>query len=194
MAIFRRAIPLLASSIILSHPLNFLLTILSRLLKLLGMSESSDYRKAYEAAKRELIDLLSQQQWIEKRLVKVRQSINTLAAMCEDEGIDFDPSDEADALLEHSTLTEEIRSILQAHYPGWFRPAMVKRELERLGHDLSEYTNPQATTHMILKRLAESKDVEEDVDESGKKTYRKRPAEWMRRIRLDKPLEHPKKK
>ena len=182
--------PSLRRRFALSHPLNFILTNLSHLLKLCRMEESSDYRKAYETAKQELIDLLSQKDRIEKRLVIVRQSLSTLATLCDEEDVKIEPSKEAEELLEHSTLTEEIRSVLQAHYPGWLRPAMVKRQLEHLGHDLAQYTNPQATIHMVLKRLAESEDVEEDIDpEDGKKTYRKRPAAWMRRIQLQKPLD-----
>jgi len=184
------AIPFLASAIALSHPLKFILTPLSRLLNLAFMTESSDYRKAYEAAKQELIDLLSQQERVEKRLVVVRQSIQTLAELCEGEGIDVDPSDEADALIDKSSLAEEIRTILQSQYPGWLRPSMVKQHLGRLGHDLSEYKNPQATIHMVLKRLVESGDVQETTTpDDGKKIYRKPPLVWTRSMQAHAKLE-----
>src|SRR5439155_9971856 len=149
---------------------------------MVDMAESSsDYRKAYETVKRELADLLSQQEYIEKRLVVVRQSIRTLQSLCESEGVAIRPSPEAITLLEEYLLADEIRNVLKARYPCALRPHEIKGELERLGHDLSSYQNPQATIHMVLKRMTESesrKEVEEQTsEESGKKAYR-----WIRRF------------
>jgi len=142
------------------------------------MGKSSNYRKAYEEAKQELSDLLSERGQIEKRLIVVRMSIQTLAALCEGQGIEVDASDEAEALLAHSTLAEEIRAVLQAHYPTYLRPHWVKAELQRLGHDLSNYRNPQASIQMVLKRMVDSGDVEEQTNED-KKEYRKSPPVWV---------------
>lgn len=137
------------------------------------MAESSDYRKAYEAAQRELNDLLSDQQKLERRIVTVRQSLQTLATLCEEEGIEVKPSSDAEYLLEKSTLADEIRSILIAEYPGWQRPNVVKEKLERLGHDLTKYSNPQATIHMILKRMVEAGEAQEtEWPPDKKKIYR----------------------
>lgn len=166
-----RAIPRLASAIALSHMLKLSLTILSRLLIVLGMDSSPDYRKAYRAAKEELAHLLSEQQRIEKRLVVVRQSLQTLAALCESEGIKVSPSEQAGILLENISLAEEIRNILEPRALQWFRPAEVKDELQRLGHDLGKYKNPQATIQMVLKRMAKAGEVEEG-SKDGKKAYR----------------------
>jgi hypothetical protein len=138
------------------------------------MAQSSDYRRAYDAAKKELTDLLSEQERIGKRLVVVRQSLNTLATLCESEGIEVDASDEADALLEGSTLADEIRVVLSAHYNAWLRPGEVKSELLRLGRDLTQYKNPQATIHMVLKRMTESKEIQENTNDQGKTVYMKR--------------------
>lgn len=138
--------------------------------------KSSEYRKAYEAAKQELTDLLAQQQLVEQRVVIVRQSLQTLAALCESEGVEVKPSAEAEGLLASSTLAADIRAILAAHCLRWFRPNGVKAQLERLGHDLSQYKNPQATIHMVLKRMAESGEIEEKTDEEGKAIYMKRSA------------------
>ena len=132
------------------------------------MTQTSDYRRAYDAAKKELAELLAQQEQIGKRLVIVRQTIQTLAVICESEGVDVDPSDEAAGMLESSTLADEIRAVLAAKYGVRLRPHEIKSELERLGCDLSEYKNPQATIHMVLKRMAESKEIEEETDSGGK--------------------------
>jgi hypothetical protein len=66
-----------------------------------------------------------------------------------------------------SRLTDEIRIILQAH-ANWMRPHEVNAELERIGHDLSKYKNPQATIPMVLKRMDEPPDVDETLSADGK--------------------------
>ena len=143
-----------------------------------AMRKSSNYRKAYEEAKKELSHLLSEQGQFEKRLIDVRKAIQALAVLCAGQGIEVDASDEAEALLAHSTLAEEIRAVLQARYPTYLRPHWVKAELQRLGHDLSNYRNPQASIQMVLKRMVDSGDVEERTKED-KKEYRKSPPAWV---------------
>jgi hypothetical protein len=139
------------------------------------MTGSSDYRNAYVAAQRELAELLVQQENLEKRIVTVRQSIQTLATLCESEHVTIEPSREASYLLETSPLADEIRSVLSALYPLWLRPVEIKKHLERLGHDLSKYQNPLATIHMIVRRMTESGEVLETEPPDGKKSYSRPP-------------------
>jgi hypothetical protein len=137
------------------------------------MAQSTDYQKAYESAKQELADLLAKQQELQRRMVLVRQSLQTLAGLCESEAVQFEPSAEAAYLLEQSSLADEIRTVLKAASPASLRPNQVKCSLERLGHNLTEYQNPQATIHMVLKRMAESGEVHvTTIPQDGKKTYR----------------------
>jgi hypothetical protein len=134
---------------------------------------NSDYRKAYECAKQELTDLLAKQQFIEKRIVVVRQSLQTLASLCESEGVKIEPSAEAEYLLDNHSLADEVRKILNSVHPGYLRPHQIKVDLQRLGVDLTRYSNPQAAIQMILKRMVEAGDVQEAVvPKEGKKTYR----------------------
>jgi hypothetical protein len=159
----------------LSHPLKFSIDLFSRLLIItLAMPETSDYQRAYETAKRELTDLMEKQEQLEKRKLALRKTIEVLAALCDSEGIPIEPSAEAGYLL-HSSLADEIRSILKARYPEWLQPLQVKKELEGLGHDLSNRPNPQATIHMVLKRMAESSGEAEEDTVEGKKAYRMSP-------------------
>jgi len=140
------------------------------------MALTSDYRKAYEHARQELADLLQKQLETEQRIVVVRKSLETLAALCEDEGIEIETSVEAAYLLENTNLADEIRHILVGAWPGYLRPNKVKANLEQLGWDLRQYKNPQATIHMVMKRMAESGTVQEGVSpEDGKKLYRAVP-------------------
>jgi hypothetical protein len=137
------------------------------------VNPSTEYQNAYDSAKRELADLLTQRQETERRIVLVRQSLQTLASLCESEGVQIKPSAEASYLLEQSTMADEIRTLLKAAWPERVRPRHVKFALERLGHDLTKYQNPQATIHMVLKRMAESGELEElPIPGEGKKTYR----------------------
>jgi hypothetical protein len=145
------------------------------------MSHPSDYRKAYETAKRELHELLALQQKTEKRIVTVRESLQLFARLCEEDEVDLTLSPEAVYLLEKSKLGDEIRSILIAEYPSWVRPNSIKDRLERLGHDLSKYSNPQASIHMVLKRWVENNEAQEGQwPEDGKKIYRipRTPSDW----------------
>lgn len=144
------------------------------MLIVLGMVRSPDYRKAFNAAKAELSELLARQEQIAKRLVTVRKSIQTLGALCEEQGIEVERS-EAEALLASSTLADEIRTLLRTQYPHWLRPNWIKAEIERLGHDLSNYSNAQASIQMVLKRMKDAREVEEQTSQEGKKEYRMRP-------------------
>jgi hypothetical protein len=134
--------------------------------------KTSDYERAYLKAQKELQDLLETQYMTEKRILLVRKSIETLRDLCESEGIHVEPSEEAESLLEYSTVADEIRNILKAHPAAWLRPHEIKNELVKLGHDLSPYQNPQSTVHMVLKRMVESKEVKEEISaETGKQQY-----------------------
>jgi hypothetical protein len=134
------------------------------------MVPSTDYVRAYEAAKKELSDLIVAHREIEKRIILVRQSLRTLAALCEGAGVEIEPSAEAAGLLRYSSLADEIRAILKSVSPGYLRPYTIKCDLERLGHDLSKYQNPQATIQMVLKRMLESGEVQEGHEK--KTSYR----------------------
>ncbi len=81
----------------------------------------------------------------------VRKSLETLAALCEDEGIEIETSVEAAYLLENTNLADEIRHILVGAWPGYLKPNRVKANLEQLGWDLRQYKNPQATIHINFK-------------------------------------------
>ena len=147
---------------------------LSRLDIIDDMSASfkGDLRKAYKAAKRELNQLLSQQQKIEKQVVATRQTLQSLASVCKAAGVRVESSSEAAYLLK-SEIGDEVRSILVANYPAWTRPNQVVAELERIGHDLTKLSNPQASIQMILKRMVEAEEAQEaQWPNDGKKIYR----------------------
>lgn len=136
---------------------------------------STDYQKAYEAAKKELAELVATQDAVAKRIVVLRESLKMLSALCESEEITIEPSVEAEYLRAHSTLAGDIQAILKSEYPGWQRPHQIKAKLERLGHDLGKYKNPQAAIHMVLKRMVDANEAQEQTAEDGKQIYRVPP-------------------
>lgn len=135
------------------------------------MADASEYRRAYEAARKELKELLEQQAKLEKRLVIVRQNVQGLAALCESESIQISRSPEAGFLNENSSLPDEIVNLLNAKYPDELRPSDIKRELKKLGRDMSIYKNALATIHMVTRRLVEAGKVRERVHAQGFKVY-----------------------
>jgi hypothetical protein len=171
MAAFSLAIPFSASATTLSHPLKLSLTFFSRLLITLDMASTSDYRKAYDSAKRELTDLLAKQEEIAKRTLVVRKSIETLASLCESEGVQVEPSVEATYLLENSNIADEVRAIFRVLQSKPLRPNEVMNEFAKLGHSLEKYQNPQAVIHMVIKRMVDSGELKESTDSDGKKVY-----------------------
>lgn len=130
---------------------------------------------AYEASQRELIDLLGQQDKLEKRIVTVRQNLHNLAELCNKEGIKISPSVEAKSLLENATLAAELLDVLRAEYPEWLRPSDLRVKLTDLGHDMDSYLNALATIHMILKRHKEANKIRERIHTQGFKVYQYRP-------------------
>lgn len=131
-------------------------------------------RRAYKAVERDLNRLLSQQQKLEGEIVAARKRLQSLESVCKAAGVRIESSPDAAYLLQKSELGDEIRSILIANYPAWMRPNQVLAELERIGHNLSEkLSNPQASVQMILKRMVEAEEAQEQIwPEDGKKIYR----------------------
>jgi hypothetical protein len=93
-------------------------------------------------------------------------------ALCESEGIGIEPSPDASYLLTKVTLADEIRMVLRALYPLWLRSQEVRNHLARLGHDMTKYSNPQAAVIMVMKRMHDSREIEETVSPEGKRSYR----------------------
>src|SRR5690242_9087204 len=136
-----------------------------------------EYRQRYEALNRELADLDLKQESIEKKRVYLRKELKNLETWLKSEGVELTPSPETASLQESLTLADDIRAILKLQYPRALRPNAIKAEINDLGRDLGKYSNPQATIHMVLKRMAQSASggVSESRDSDGKQVYRYEP-------------------
>jgi hypothetical protein len=136
---------------------------------------TSDYRKAYETARRELAGLIVAQEQGQRKMLVLRKTMETLSALCASQGEEVGPSEEATYMIEHVTLADELRMLLQASYPLFERPNTLMEEVKQLGRDLSKYDNPQAAIQTILQRMVSSAEAEEILGTDGKKVYRIAP-------------------
>lgn len=130
-------------------------------------SPSATYLAALEAAKKELVEITTFQELLEKRKIVLRKAIEGFSSLLEDERANAD-------YLMGTPLPDEIKNIMKSRYPGWVTPHFVMSELKSMGRDLARYPNPQSAIQTILKRMAESDSdpTEETAQPDGKKTYR----------------------
>jgi len=107
---------------------------------------TAEYKRALAAAIEEYERLKAQRDAIETRLAQLRQTIGALGPLCK--------------LPRHDILglTDAIRSVLRAR-SGGLTPLEVKDGLQTQGLDLSTYSNPLASIHAVLKRLARSGEI-----------------------------------
>ena len=107
---------------------------------------TEQYRQALEAAIEEYERLKQQREAIETRLAQLRQTIGALGPLCHLPQRDM------------PGLTDACRSVLRAKIGG-LTPLEVKAGLETMGLDLTAYSNPLASIHAVLKRLARAGEV-----------------------------------
>jgi hypothetical protein len=135
---------------------------------------TSDYRRAFETAKRQLAELIATREQTERKILVLRKSVEMLSTLCESQGVEVDASQEAAYLADNSSIPDEVEKILRAYYPRFMRPNQILDELRKLGRDLSKYDNPQAVVQTILKRMVPDR-AYEATDGEGKKAYRATP-------------------
>ena|SRR5271157_303491 len=130
---------------------------------------TKQYQDAYDAAESELEALLKEQERIEGRILSLRKSMNALAQLIVEGG-----GKEPVGQIVDASLTEDIRKVMTASWPPLTTSA-VKSELEKLGWDLSQHSNPLATINAILNRLHEQGFVTETMSGGRKAWQRCRP-------------------
>jgi DNA repair exonuclease SbcCD ATPase subunit len=151
---------------------------------------NEDYQKAYKTAADELESLLAQQEQTEERILALRKTLNVLSTLCQQAGLNTDDLDKRYARLEKAiqgSLTDDICRIVSAARES-LTTGEVREELNKLGNNLAEQSNPLATISSILNRLAESGRVHETVKD-GKKAWERmsRMAEAFRKFSDEKP-------
>lgn len=133
------------------------------------------YRTAYETAKRQLAEVIDQQQLLEKRKLFLRKALQNLAEMCISVGAEIeDPLGPADT-MERMSLVDEVTGILRAAHPRYFSPRQIRQQIADVGRDLGAYRNPQSAIHTILKRLVEAGRATQKEDDEGRQVYCHQP-------------------
>ena len=132
------------------------------------------YRQPLEALQSELEDLLAERADIDRRIVKVRQAIVSLAHLSGDDRITnrlsrLSQEEVERAFLEPKLrLVDALRWILKvAEKP--LTPIDVKAELDKLGYDIDK-PNLLSSIHITLNRLVKSGEAKE-VKEEEKKAF-----------------------
>ena len=122
--------------------------------------ETKDYREMAGKIQAELAALEIQQEEIERRIARLRQSLVGLIPLCELDADEDMPSalgirDQIDSL----SITDAVRQILQAAEKP-LSPTQIKQQLINMGKDLSGQKNVMASIHSLLKRLVSSEEIE----------------------------------
>lgn len=134
---------------------------------------NATFRKAYDDAADELNMLLTEQERIEERILSLRKTmtaLSTLIGQQSEKDKDFmdQLSGQVRTLID-VTLTDDIHRILMtARRP--LTATEIRSELSGIGQSLVEQSNPLATIHAILNRLAESGRAHETIKD-GKKAW-----------------------
>ncbi len=120
------------------------------------MALSSGQRETLTELSREYAHALEEQRQRNVYLAQLRTAINALVALDTNEPITF-----------AGTLAEACRAVLKnAGRP--LTPLQVREGIIALGYNLAQHkSNPLASIHAVLRRLAESGDVERAVTDGG---------------------------
>jgi hypothetical protein len=119
---------------------------------------SRTYVEALSAARAELERLLEEQDMIQIRIARVRNSIAALSSLCDEA-----PSTDLG-------LTDAVRSVLRGSVEALAAPE-VKERLDALGLDLSGHVNALASVHTVLKRLVQAGEARSTEGHGGKTVY-----------------------
>jgi hypothetical protein len=81
-------------------------------------------------------------------------------------------------------ITDQIREILKSKYPVLLLPTVVRDYLESRGFPLTNYDNPMAMVHQVLRRLETQKEAESEEMAGGGKAYRWKPPQSVEAMNL----------
>lgn len=126
------------------------------------------YKQALQEARKELNAFLEQRAELDIRIARLRQTIGGLSQLCEgDASMTF--------IIQDMGLTEACREVLRASREE-LTPAEVIKGLERIGFDISGYSNLLAAVHTTLKRMTIGTNPEAiESEKDGKKAYKLKP-------------------
>lgn len=131
------------------------------------------YKSALGSARNELGQLADQRDGIDRRMNQLKKIIESLLPLVEDEATEdqgASPALGGEATDSDLGITAAIRRVFMVYHKETLTPLEVREALRRLGWDLTRHTNPMATIHSVLKRLAEQRELVA-IDKGGKPAY-----------------------
>jgi hypothetical protein len=131
----------------------------------------AEFKRALKVAEDELGDCLKQHQRLEKRILELRQVINSLSnAINEGKQPEIKPGGLVAAAME-SSLISEIEGIFRAKTSQILNAQDIVEELEKLGRNMGKYQNQLATVGVMLGRLKERGKIRSVKDDTGKRGF-----------------------
>jgi archaellum component FlaC len=129
---------------------------------------STNFRKSYEEAGRELEILLEEQERIEKRILALRKAMNVLANILHESGQEISGRAliELENRVQSSIAQDILKTVSYAEKP--MTTSDVRDELNKLGDALEGQKNPLATINAVLNRLKEQGKIKETVKDGRK--------------------------
>jgi hypothetical protein len=121
--------------------------------------------KKLSSLTKEKEELLDKASALDSEIARLRSKLATLASLVTD-APEGSPIAELKKWVTDLGLADAIREVLKAHENG-LTPKEVRDWLLRMGFDLSDYSNVQASIHSILKRLHASGEIDRGVGPKG---------------------------
>ena len=126
-------------------------------------------KKMIESQFQKLSHAAEDRQKAQTQMDRHETAIRGLLALVDDESELIGYLQRLDEIIKPSGFTDAIRSVLQRNTSA-MTPVQVKDALSESGFDLTGYSNPLASVYTILKRLAQTEDVEATTKD-GKSAY-----------------------
>jgi hypothetical protein len=131
-----------------------------------------DFQTWYREARAELENLQREKAELErsveereKQIAVLARTVNFLAPLVGEQ-----PAPAGDAEGAQAGMTGSIREILK-NAPEPLTASEIRDSLESLGFDMKSYSNPLATIHTVLRRLADANEVETTHEMAPGKRY-----------------------
>jgi len=133
------------------------------------MSDLKTFGIALKEARKSLAEAYEDRSAIEKRIVRLKQTIDGLAALCEPEpNEDLVQVQEVDLPYPYKTsLTDAIRKIFSETTEPILTPVEVRDALLAMGVNLEKYKQPLVPVHNTLKRLEAQGELVPFRDDTG---------------------------
>jgi hypothetical protein len=148
---------------------------------------SIDFVKALNTARQQREELIARRSALQTELIEVDRQIMQLeqaiisltpladnAGSIEHETTAFENARFSDGLKELG-LADACRKVLQTT-EMFTSPKLVRDVLEKIGYPLDRFSNPLASIHGVLKRMAESSEIVQAINDSKDVVYCWKPS------------------